>query len=82
MNAATITELSISVITLISAWFIGNKSVWGQRLGLAANLAWWFYVIAFGRWGLAPMQLFFTVLTIRNLIKWEKEARNERYGRL
>lgn len=82
MSAATITELSISVITLISAWFIGNKSVWGQRLGLAANLAWWYYVIVFSRWGLAPMQVFFTVMTIRNLIKWEKEARNERYRRL
>jgi hypothetical protein len=76
MNAATITELAISVITLVSAWFIGNKSVWGQRLSLIANLSWWFYVIAFGRWGLAPMQAFFLVITIRNLIKWEKERRS------
>lgn len=72
-----VTELSISIITLIAAWFIGNKSVWGQRLGLIANLAWWFYVVVFGRWGLVPMEFFFTVMTIRNLIKWEKDERRK-----
>ena len=69
------TEISISVVTLISAWLIGNKSVWGQRIGLAANACWWFYVIFFQRWGLAPMQIVFTIMSIRNLIKWEKEEK-------
>jgi len=79
--SATIVELSISVITLASAWFIGNKSVWGQRLGLLANLGWWFYVFAFKRWGFVPMEIFFTAMCIRNLVKWEKEARYGREGR-
>jgi hypothetical protein len=73
MNASTIVEFIISITTIISAWYIGNKSVWGQRLGLFANIQWWVYVIVFGRWGLAPMEIFFTAITIRNLIKWEKE---------
>lgn len=73
MNASVITEISISVITLASAWLIGNKSVWGQRLGLLANLCWWFYVLAFKRYGLIPMETVFTIMTVRNLIKWEKE---------
>ncbi len=77
MSASTITEFLISTITLVSAWFIGNKNVWGQRLGLGANLAWWFYVIAFQRWGLAPMEVVFTAMCVRNLIKWEKEARGK-----
>jgi len=77
MDAATITEILISIVTLISAWFIGNKNVWGQRLGLLANLCWWFYVIAFKRYGLVPMEAFFTILSIRNLIKWEKEKDNK-----
>jgi nicotinamide riboside transporter PnuC len=73
MQPATLTELLISIITLISGWFIGNKSVWGQRLGLLANLCWWVYVAVFKRYGFIPMEIFFTIITIRNLIKWEKE---------
>lgn len=75
MSPSTVTEILISIITLISAWFIGNKNVWGQRIGLLANLAWWFYVLAFKRYGLVPMEIFFTIMCIRNLIKWEKESR-------
>ena len=78
METSTIVELAISVITLVSAWFIGNKSVWGQRLGLLANLCWWYYVLTFKRWGMVPMEFFFTVMCIRNLLKWEKD--NESLG--
>jgi hypothetical protein len=70
---ATLTEFLISIITLIAAWFIGNKSVWGQRIGLLANPAWWFYVLVFKRYGFIPMEIAFTVMQIRNLIKWEHE---------
>ena len=73
MSTSTIVEFIISITTLISAWFIGNKNVWGQRLAILANIQWWIYVIVFQRWGLVPMEIFFTIITIRNLIKWEKE---------
>ena len=76
MNATEV-ELIISVVTIAAAWMIGNKSVWGQRLGMVANLCWWYYVIAFERWGLLPMEAMFTVIQVRNLIKWEKESRME-----
>lgn len=74
--SSILTELSISIVTLLSAWFIGNKNVWGQRLAMAANVGWWFYIIAFGRWGLVPMEIGFTFIVLRNLIKWEKEAKH------
>jgi len=70
-----LTEIIIGVMSLLSAWLIGNKSVWGQRLGLVANLGWWFYIIFFKRYGFIPMEIFFTVIVIRNLIKWEREER-------
>lgn len=73
LDPAFYTEISISVVTLASAWLIGNKNVWGQRLAVLANMGWWFYVIAFERWGLVPMQAVFTIINIRNLVKWEKE---------
>lgn len=66
-------ELMISVITIVSAWLIGNKSVWGQRLGLLANLCWWAYVLIYRRYGLIPMEAMFTIIMVRNVIKWEKE---------
>ena len=72
-DPATITEIVISIVTIISAYYIGNKSVWGQRLAMLANLGWWFYVIAFQRWGFIPMEIMFTIIVVRNLIKWERE---------
>jgi hypothetical protein len=32
-----------------------------------------FIVVTFRRYGLIPMEAFFTVIGIRNLIKWERE---------
>jgi len=75
MSASTIVELLISVTTLISAWYIGNKSVWGQRLAVPANIGWWIYIILFQHWGMVPMEIFFSIMVVRNLIKWEKEAK-------
>lgn len=66
-------ELLISAVTILAAWFIGNKSVWGQRLSFLANIFWWIYVIAYQRYGLIPLQVMFLVIGIRNLIKWENE---------
>jgi hypothetical protein len=66
-------ELMISTVTIAASWFIGNKNVWGQRLGMVANLSWWAYVLIYHRYGLIPMECMFTVIQIRNLIKWEKE---------
>lgn len=75
MISSTAFELLISTVTIVSAWFIGNKSVWGQRLGLLANICWWLYVVIYHRWGFIPTEIFFTIITIRNLVKWEKEAK-------
>jgi hypothetical protein len=75
MISSTSYELLISGVTIISAWYIGNKNVWGQRLGLFCNILWWLYVFIYHRWGFMPVEIFFTIITIRNLVKWEKEAR-------
>lgn len=75
MQAITITEFIISVITITSAYFIGNKSVWGQRIGMLANLSWWFYILVFKRYGFVPMEIAFSVMQVRNLIKWEKATK-------
>ncbi len=77
--SSTAFELLISTITIASAWLIGNKSVWGQRLGLSANICWWLYVLIYHRWGFIPTEIFFTIISIRNIIKWEKEADSKLY---
>lgn len=73
MNPSTITELGISAITLASGFLIGNKNVWGQRLAVLANLGWWFYILVFKHYGLAPMEVGFTIIVIRSLILWERD---------
>ena len=77
MTAAFITEFITGTLTVLAAWLIGNKSVWGQRVSVLANMGWWIYIIAFGRWGLIPMEVFLSIVVIRNLIKWEKENEHE-----
>ena len=41
MNDLRLFELALSAVSLASGWYIGNKSVWGQRLALLANALWW-----------------------------------------
>lgn len=77
MSPSMLTELIISAVTLASGWFIGNKSVWGQRLAVLANIGWWFYILAFQHWGLVPMEIGFTIIVIRSEIKWEREAHGQ-----
>jgi nicotinamide riboside transporter PnuC len=69
----------ISIISVLVLWLTGNKSVWGMRLGLANQVLWFIYVIVTKQYGLLIGVIAFTIVYIRNLIKWEKEkkAKNE-----
>jgi len=73
MTGLRIFELLMSGVTLLSGWYIGNKNIWGQRLSLLANSMWWVYIIWAKAWGLAPMEVGFTIIVWRAWIKWERE---------
>lgn len=78
MNAETITELAISTVTVFSGWLIGDKSVWGQRLAVTANIGWWIYILGFKHYGLVPMEIAFSIIVVRSLIKWERDYAKRR----
>jgi hypothetical protein len=78
MSPVRVFELAMSGMTLISGWYIGNKNVVGQRLAVLANLMWWVYIFWVGAWGLAPMEVGFSIIVVRSLIKWERDAKSER----
>ena len=74
MTASFIVESIIGVLTVLATWLIGNKSKWGQRISALANIGWWIYIVVFQHWGLVPMEVFLTIVIVRNLIKWEREG--------
>ena len=75
MSGVRIFELLMSAVTLTGAWMVGNKSVWGQRMNMAAIAMWWLYIPIAEAWGLVPMQIGFSVIGTRNWLKWERDAR-------
>ena len=68
---------------VLSAWSIltltlmGNKSKWGPRVGLASQAVWIYYLIQTGQPGLLIGACAFTLVHIRNIIKWEKADEGE-----
>ncbi|GAH38109.1 unnamed protein product [marine sediment metagenome] len=63
----------LSTTSIVILWLMGNKSPWGPRLGLANQILWVYYVTATDQWGLLPGVLIYTVIHIRNIIKWQAE---------
>jgi hypothetical protein len=73
LDAAIITQLAASVLTLAAQWFYGNKSIWGPVIGLSGQFAWWAIMFEGHLWGLLPANVVMVAIHVRNLIKWNKE---------
>ena len=63
----------LSGTSIVILWLMGNKSMWGPLLGLANQILWIIYVTATDQWGLLPGVLIYTVIHIRNIIRWNRE---------
>lgn len=63
--------LSISSFTML--WLMGNKSIWGPRVGLATQVLWAIYAVQTKAYGLLPGVALFTVTHIRNMRLWSKK---------
>ena len=61
----------ISGTSALMLWVMGNKSVWGPRIGLMNQVLWLAYVIGTRQWGLLPGVIIYTVVHLRNLRKWK-----------
>jgi len=61
----------LSVTSAIMLWLMGSKSKWGPRLGLMNQVLWLVYAILLRQWGLIPGVLLYTIVHLRNLVKWQ-----------
>lgn len=62
----------LSATSAVMLWLMGNKTKWGPRLGIANQVLWVIYCVWTRQWGLLPGVLLYTVIHIRNLIRWER----------
>lgn len=53
-------------------WLMGNKTKWGPRVGICNQVLWVIYCTWTEQWGLMPGIILYTVIHVRNLIRWER----------
>lgn len=63
---------TISVVSVVVLWLMGNKSKWGPRIGLLNQLLWFWFVFSEKQYGLLLGVIMFTIVQARNLIRWER----------
>jgi hypothetical protein len=70
----------LSIITGLSIWAMGNKTILGPIIGLITQVFWVIYVIMTSQWGLLPGVILLSAINLRNLIKWLKEDKSLAYN--
>jgi len=68
----TIFSWLCSLLSIAMIWKMGDRSLWGPSIGLVAQASWTGFMIAGGHWGLAPAVIGFTLVHVRNLVKWRR----------
>ena len=63
---------TLSATSALMLWLMGNKSVWGPRVGIANQVLWIAYCVGTKQWGLLPGVLVYTVIHIRNAWSWSR----------
>lgn len=66
-------SLATSAITLYGMWLAGNKDHRGWTVGLWNQAVWFAFIVAFGAWGLLPLNAALVVVYTRNLRAWRVE---------
>jgi hypothetical protein len=64
----------MSACTIIAYWSIGNRTWWCWYLALFTQILWFIWIPLSETWGLLPTAFFLSVIHIRNIIKWRREA--------
>jgi hypothetical protein len=67
--------LATSVLTLCGMWLAGSHRWQGWLVGLGNQLLWFAFIVAFGAWGLLPLNVALVVVYSRNIVKWRRVAR-------
>lgn len=56
-------------------WLMGDKNIWGPRVGIAAQLAWGLMIAWDKLFGLIPITVIMFFIYIRNYKKWMAECK-------
>lgn len=62
----------LSVTSCLMLWLMGNKSVWGPRVGIANQMLWVWYALSIDQVGLLVGVIAYTVIHVRNCVRWER----------
>ena len=70
----------LSANSLVSLWLVGNKNKAGFVLGVINQALWVWYALMLKQYGRLIGVIAYTIINIRNLVKWSKErsVKNER----
>lgn len=72
MSANTFSYI-LSAVSLTSLWLMGNKNKLGIIVGLAGQILWLAYALMLKQYGLIIGVVAYTIIHIRNLVKWIRE---------
>lgn len=62
---------------ILLMWAAGSHRSWSWGLGIANQALWFAFIVAFGAWGLLPLNVALVVVYSRNLVKWRREREAE-----
>jgi hypothetical protein len=70
MNWFDIYTFTMSCISILTLWMMGDKNKYAPWVGLLSQLTWIFYVCYTKQWGLMLGVVAYTVVHLRNILKW------------
>lgn len=70
MTAQFAISLATSAGTIAHMIATGNRVRWAWLLGLANQVIWLVFIVAFGAWGLLPLSAALTAIYTRNHLRW------------
>lgn len=75
MTVVQVLPWVLSVGTLIIHWLAGNKWKYTYLLGLGNQAIWFLWVFMSENYGFLPLNIFLSLIYIRNHIRWTHDAK-------
>jgi hypothetical protein len=64
----------LSILTILTLWFVGNKSIWGPIIGFVSQIIWIVYIALTVQWGLLPMEIVLLIVYVRMFFLWRAKS--------
>ena len=65
----------ISIMGILSIWFVGNKWKSGWILKFISQIAWVYLAINKELYGFIPLAVIAGIISVRNYFKWKRETK-------